>query len=621
MASRVGGVVACVAGLLSAAAQGSGSNCSAVKQYYQEQQCCGQPGKALSGAAPAWACASSAPGVCDCERMRNALAGVPGAMFPAELCAHMAHLRPVGSRSEPICEAGDALGRAEWLRDGFAGNTAFPHGLLKVLATVGEVDPLSGSMLTGAPDGQGAYLRDAETLRFVYQSESYGPITRQESLPYFVNGAAQVSLTGSHIHYIDFDRDMLSRFMEPGAPSNALSMIKGSGEAIQRMYNLARQPVGPRNRAGNSTSPHHSNVDVHGQYIVVASRTDRLAPPTKADWVMQSLCSAHLAPRHQWGGGMGVEDNLFITNEEWIAYKTDTTSMVGLPVHVLDLATHELWATSAFGLGGHEKIVEVNSGTTDFVAFVPSGYNGAFGGPFPHILSARNAQYNRTDGNPYVWPQNIVPTRLFLGKKNTDKDGAANTTDFLARNGFEYGAVYGFATDCSAGTPGAAGRDAWHRSTATPGATVQGAFYRLRWQDAPGRVQSFEHDGAWEFQDAPQGAPAGWCFWNAAGSDAAGAKTEHVSPDPRGGQRVLQGSTAGYLGVYDFPALPQALSGGAFPQSVPANYTCLQPESDVRALIELGGQGHRAGRLMRAAVRAAGKRLLQRVHGRRVAAL
>ena len=33
----------------------------------------------------------------------------------------------------------------------------------------------------------------------------------------------------------------------------------------------------------------------------------------QADWVMMSLCSAHLEEKHQWGAGVGVEDDLFLT--------------------------------------------------------------------------------------------------------------------------------------------------------------------------------------------------------------------------------------------------------------------------------------------------------------------
>lgn len=566
---------------LASAAASQAPTCGDVKAFYQSEACCGSPAKAL-GAGPAWACTSPA-GVCDCERTKASLAGVPGAMFPADFCQHMQHVKPVGHRSAPICEASDARGNPALMVDGQPGNISFPHGLLKVVATVGEANPRTGAMLTGVPDGNGAYLKSAGVVRYIYQSESYGPLNRQENFPYFVNEPEHVGFTGSHIHYIDFDRSSLARYFEVGAPANAEHMILDSGEAVSRVYNLKRELVGKR-AASASERPHHSNVNTSGAYIVVKE-------PTKADWLMQSLCSAHLAAKFQWGPGLGVQDDLFLTNEEWISYNSDATGIVGLPAHVLDLASGTLWATSAFGLGGFEKIVEVNSGSTDFVAWVPSGYNGAFGGSFPQVVAARNAAYTRSDGNPYVWPQNIRPTDLYLGKKDTDKDGNRKTTDFLSRNGFEFGAMYGFATDCSAGTPGAEGRDAWHKNTATPGANVTGAFYKLRWTNAPGQVRDFVHDLAWEYQDAPQGAPAGWCFWNGNGKDAGGAKTEHNSPDPRGGQRVLQSSTAGYFGIYSFPALPSLLAGGSLPASIPATYTCLQPEKDITSMIELGGAG------------------------------
>ena len=56
----------------------------------------------------------------------------------------------------------------------------------------------------------------------------------------------------------------------------------------------------------------------------------------------------------------------------------------------------------------------------------------------------------------------------------------------------------------------------------------------------------------WDFQEPPTAGPSGdWKFWTAAGRDTRGAKTEHNSPDPRGNSRYIQGSTAGYMGIYD----------------------------------------------------------------------
>ena len=81
--------------------------------------------------------------------------------------------------------------------------------------------------------------------------------------------------------------------------------------------------------------------------------------PMETDWFYQSLCSAHLEEKHQWGAGIGVEDDLFITNEEWANFELDK-EFVGLSAHVLDLATKTLYATGSLTNGGFEKNVEVN---------------------------------------------------------------------------------------------------------------------------------------------------------------------------------------------------------------------------------------------------------------------
>eukprot|EP00746_Dinoflagellata_sp_MGD_P152769 gnl/MRDRNA2_/MRDRNA2_83870_c0_seq1.p1 gnl/MRDRNA2_/MRDRNA2_83870_c0~~gnl/MRDRNA2_/MRDRNA2_83870_c0_seq1.p1 ORF type:complete len:771 (-),score=170.08 gnl/MRDRNA2_/MRDRNA2_83870_c0_seq1:463-2601(-) len=540
----------------------------------------------------------AAHGMCDCKASHSLMMTNPGVMsLHDDFCKHAAMLKPVGGNDQVLCEASDAGTDPQYLIDGKAGNTNFPHGDFKVLATAGEYNPKTYDLLTGVPDGIGAYLKDASTVRVVYQSESYGQIVKvslgpnAESTPWFVNDKS-ASFTGSHIHFVDYDRTNMSKFMTH--KEAAMYMVKDSGDLPTTAYNLKGEKVGPRSRDGpTTTGAHESNVDIDGNYIVAEGSTAdvKATPPTKADWLMQSLCSAHLETKHQWGTGLGVEDDLFITNEEWITYKADSPNIIGLPAHVVDLATRTIYATSAFTLGGFEKIVEVNTGTTDFVAFSPSGYNGNFGGNIKEVATAaRNAAYTRSDGNPYVYPQDIVPARLYIGKKNVKKDGTADTTSFMARNGFEHGALYGFAVDCSVVTET---RDNWHK-TAKDGDKVEGAYYKMKWSHTPGEVKAFIHDGSWEYQDAPQGAPAGWCFWNGQGKDTKAKKTEHNSPDPRGGAKVLQGSTAGYFGIYDFSGITDLLKDGNLPDSIPATYTCKQGSTDIDAMIELGGQGKTA---------------------------
>lgn len=160
----------------------------------------------------------------------------------------------------------------------------------------------------GVPDGMGAYLKDDETLRIVVQSESYGPLY-YESYPYYVNGNG-ASFTGSHVQYTDFDRDGLADFMNNDYPASEI--IKGFGQVAHTYYNLAGELVGQRDSDGPTVhGAHFSNTDAAGNYAVIAE-------PSEADWIMQSLCSSHLEEKHQWGKGIGLEDDMYITNEEWI---------------------------------------------------------------------------------------------------------------------------------------------------------------------------------------------------------------------------------------------------------------------------------------------------------------
>ena len=139
-------------------AQSPGMNCGDIRTFYQAQSCCGESERALEFSSSEGSsfsssvCESGSPvGVCHCEKAMQLLSQVDGVQFPVEFCAHMAAVKPVGFHDQPICEASDAGNNAAYLVDGMAGNTNFPHGNIKVLATVGEVDPTTGSMLTGRP--------------------------------------------------------------------------------------------------------------------------------------------------------------------------------------------------------------------------------------------------------------------------------------------------------------------------------------------------------------------------------------------------------------------------------------------------------------------------------------
>lgn len=185
------------------------------------------------------------------------------------------------------------------------------------------------SQYTGVPDGMGAYLVDDDTVRIIVQSESYGQL-KYETWAYPVNTDTRrhlpigprhngATFTGSHVQYTDFDRSGLASFMDYDGP--AADIVKGFGQVAHTYYNLAGDLVGPRDPSGTTPfGAHYSNTDADGKWSMAEY-------PSEADWLMQSLCSAHLEEKHQWGEGIGLEDDVYITNEEWITCKYQCRSL------------------------------------------------------------------------------------------------------------------------------------------------------------------------------------------------------------------------------------------------------------------------------------------------------
>lgn len=119
---------------------------------------------------------------------------------------------------------------------------------------------------------------------------------------------------------------------------------------------------------------------------------------------------------------MGVEDDVYITNEEWIRY-IEGSEFVGISMHAIDLANKVDYAVGAVTQTGFEKIAEINPMSTDYVVLGVSGYNGDYSGVSAE-LDARNAEYGtRDDGKDYVWTENIVPARIYIGMKGKMEDG------------------------------------------------------------------------------------------------------------------------------------------------------------------------------------------------------
>ena len=92
-------------------------------------------------------------------------------------------------------------------------------------------------------------------------------------------------------------------------------------------------------------------------------------------------------------------------------------------MHAMDLANQIDCAVGSVTNSGFEKIVELNPQHKDYVILGVSGYNGAFNGNSAE-LAGRNAHYgSRPDGKAYVWTQNIVPYRIYVGVKGKMEDG------------------------------------------------------------------------------------------------------------------------------------------------------------------------------------------------------
>jgi hypothetical protein len=90
----------------------------------------------------------------------------------------------IGSITDLIVEAADAAVTGAPIEDGKSGDIAFPHGMIKPIVTAGErsvCDESRGEVIVGKPDGMGAYLIDDNTVRVLFQSESYGPLTENEA--------------------------------------------------------------------------------------------------------------------------------------------------------------------------------------------------------------------------------------------------------------------------------------------------------------------------------------------------------------------------------------------------------------------------------------------------------
>jgi serralysin len=216
--------------------------------------------------------------------------------------------------------------------------------------TVG--DKIGDYVPIGILDGIGAYALNDTTVRILVVNE-VGPTAGYQ---YTLGNGTK--LPGARINFFDVDKRTLQ--------------ITDAGLAYDTIIN----------RAGK----------------VVASSTDIEFGG------LNRFCSAALFEAHQFGSGIGLSDRIFFTGEEEFS--------TGGTMFATDLKTDTLYAVPAFGRATWENITELNTGTTDKVAFLIADDN----------------------GNSSL--------KLYVGNKNAKGDGS-----FLDRNGLAQGKLYAWVAD------------------------------------------------------------------------------------------------------------------------------------------------------------------------------
>ena len=491
---------------------------------------------------------------------------VAGTLFTAPVLAETIR---IGETTALIPEAGLAT---EQVVDGGNGNVNFPYANFKAIATVGEVGD-NGLALTGYPDGQAAYLLDNDTIRVIYQSESYATMGKAP-VPETYNWVMEngVTFSGSHIHTIDYDRAKFADFLNNG--ESAEGMVKGSGKLFNRIYNVFGDEVVKGGVWGNQARPDQSIVPFLDKYQL-----------TNADFFLQSFCGAWFEQKNKYGEGIGLADDVWLTAEEWEIGRMFTGSKktggkesaktMGLASVVVDIENQVAYTAPALGQTGYEKLMPINPQHKDYVVIVAAGYNHG---------------------------QEPGPLKVYVGLKDRLADGSAidyataNERDaFLARNGMLHGRIYGFAMPTESyaalglnADPTAKMMDKYLQNADAPN-TFEGRFYPTSYKwggwDAPVAVQDTEMM-LWE-QAGEQ--PEGYTFFNG------DTKAEHPAVDPDITRtRYVQNMTnkGGIIG-FDFGNIGEVLTAanGELPEFLPASGVRVVAAVNGALTLNTGGEG------------------------------
>ncbi|MGB3295252.1 MAG: calcium-binding protein [Phormidesmis sp.] len=497
----------------------------------------------------------------------------------------------IGETTVLIPQAGSSY-QPEDLQDGGSGDTAFPYGDFKALATVGEIDPNNDHVLTGYPDGQAAWLLDEDTVRVAYQSESYATMS-SETYPWVMDSG--VSFTGSHLHAIDYNRAAFAEFLSND--SAASEMFEGAGHLFNTVYNVFGEIVDGKNADPTDLSAKWGNQSLADGTLVEFREEQQL---TQGDFFFHSFCGAYYEQANKYGDGIGFEDDVWLMAEEWnigngmfpdpdgeegpLTGNDFFTGTMGLASMVVDIENETAYTVPVLGQSGYEKIMPINAGHEDYVVMVMSGYN----------LEVEPA-----------------PLKIYIGKKGVDANGSALTEDanerdsFLGRNGLLYGQLYGMAATDE--TYAALGIEEVDADTKMLDAYAADG-------DAPENfsVRYYATDYRWDGFDTPENADETEVFrWLQDGDDGEAneqpdgytyfngdSKVEHpaVDPDVTKHRYVQNLTTPGaQLGI-DFTNIVEELTGNdadgnGLPDYLSADVTRILAGVDGALTLETGGKG------------------------------
>jgi hypothetical protein len=278
-------------------------------------------------------------------------------------------IKTIGQVTALIPEASTANDPSELL-DGRSGDTDFPYAEFKALATVGEVDPVTNKALTGYPDGNAAWLKDNDTVRVAYQSESYATMSN-ETYGWLMESG--VKFTGSHIHTIDYDRAKFADFLDNEAPAS--EMFKASGHLFDRVYNVFGKEVTVKTSDKNDLAGKWGNQTNPDGTLVEFKSSMQL---TEGDFFFHSFCGAWYEPANKYGAGIGFTDDIWLMGEEWNIGErmfddpdaagplkgTDVANAtMGLASMVVDIKNEVAYTAPALGQAGYEKLMPITPAT------------------------------------------------------------------------------------------------------------------------------------------------------------------------------------------------------------------------------------------------------------------